>query len=78
MASCGRRPDSPVLLLSVANNPSHSGGTAPDLHRIPLPPPPSMMSHPATFRAHMDGCPTRDLSKPVSQSTYGPSRRLTV
>ena len=43
--------------LSVANNPSHSGGTAPDLHRIPLPSPPSMMSHPAAFRAHMDRVP---------------------
>jgi hypothetical protein len=29
----------------MLSRPSHSGGTAPDLHRIPLPSPPSMMSH---------------------------------
>ena len=34
-----RRPDFPDLLLTT-KCPGHSGGTAPDLHRIPLPSPP--------------------------------------
>jgi len=35
----------PRVSADGEQHPSHSGGTAPDLHRIPLPSPPRIMSH---------------------------------